>query len=551
MRKNYIIKGLGTLLVAGAMTSCSDDYLDLNPVTEVDNSAVVSNETAIRTALYGIFQLQYKQYSNLYDWYWFNGEPWVSMVYGDLLSQDYVSNFFMARVPTLTDWSLMVNPAAYATLDAWVYCYNIISQCNNIIAVDNENVSGEVAFRMAQAYTMRAHAYFRLMQIYGPRKADSNGGSADAVVIRTPENAVDESVPLSSYQEVMSLIYSDLDKALALYAKSGQKRSNIWETDAQITQGIYSRVALLNEDWQTAYNMATAARAGYDVMSMSEYATTGFESDDNTEWMWGTAMTSMNLYYASYGATYACNGAYVILWGSYGCGSVNMDLYRQVYDPNDIRCARFFTPDKVDESMQDNFWNPAYVSPTNMNVAQSGFRNEFTQFIIDQEDMIYDPSWNTYDAYYNGGNVVAGFGTQFKFWGTDVYSASSFPFMRTSEMILNAAEAACHLNNSAAAQQLVDEIQKNRIAGYTSTNLSGNDLLDYVKLVRRWELWGEGFNWFDFKRWNEPVVRNAWMEGDPTSNNIPSSQAKTFPTNYNNGWKWSIPNRELNFNGAL
>ena len=53
----------------------------------------------------------------------------------------------------------------------WSYCYGIISQCNTILSsleADAEP-TGEIAFRIAQAYTMRAHAYSRLLQIFGYR----------------------------------------------------------------------------------------------------------------------------------------------------------------------------------------------------------------------------------------------------------------------------------------------------------------------------------------------------------------------------------------------
>ena len=34
-----------------------------------------------------------------------------------------------------------------------------------------------------------------------------------------------------------------------------------------------------------------------------------------------------------------------------------------------------------------------------------------------------------------------------------------------------------------------------------------------MKFYRRLDLWGEGQNWFDYKRWNEPIVRKAISDG--------------------------------------
>lgn len=47
---------------------------------------------------------------------------------------------------------------------------------------------------------------------------------------------------------------------------------------------------------------------------------------------------------------------------------------------------------------------------------------------------------------------------------------------------------------------------------YTCT-ATGEDLLKEIKMYRRLELWGEGFSWYDCKRWGDPVVRPSIAEG--------------------------------------
>lgn len=152
-----------------------------------------------------------------------------------------------------------------------------------------------------------------------------------------------------------------------------------------------------------------------------------------------------------------------------------------------------------------------------------------------------------YGQYYTKGTVVP-FGGQFKFWSVDFYGSSSFPFMRATEMLLIEAEAACHNGDYATAQNNLEELNENRIEGYTKSTNTGDALLEEVKLNRRIELWGEGFNWFDLKRWGEPINRVSWKENDVDSNNIPASQAINFAPDYNNGWRWIIPRKETQYN---
>ena len=67
-------------------------------------------------------------------------------------------------------------------------------------------------------------------------------------------------------------------------------------------------------------------------------------------------------------------------------------------------------------------------------------------------------------------------------------------------------------------------------------------------MYRRIELWGEGFNWFDLKRWNEPIVRRIWKADDPTSGNYPAWMEAELSTTIGNGWTYAIPKAETQYN---
>lgn len=118
-------------------------------------------------------------------------------------------------------------------------------------------------------------------------------------------------------------------------------------------------------------------------------------------------------------------------------------------------------------------------------------------------------------------------------------------------MLLIEAEAACHNNDEATAKECLLELNEKRIEGYALPQVSGDALLEEVKLNRRIELWGEGFNWFDYKRWNEPIVRRAWEVNNPASNNIPASMAGTYDVDKQRGWRWVIPLGETQYNSHL
>lgn len=123
--------------------------------------------------------------------------------------------------------------------------------------------------------------------------------------------------------------------------------------------------------------------------------------------------------------------------------------------------------------------------------------------------------------------------------------------MRASEMAYLEAEAAFMLGDENAAREILIAINKDyRDPDFTCTE-SGEALLAKLKTYRHIELWGEGFTWFDYKRWNTTMHRNGWKANDPTSGNYQNNLAKDFAPSDKCGWRISVPNGEFNYNKAI
>ncbi|MFB0973470.1 MAG: RagB/SusD family nutrient uptake outer membrane protein, partial [Bacteroidales bacterium] len=98
----------------------------------------------------------------------------------------------------------------------------------------------------------------------------------------------------------------------------------------------------------------------------------------------------------------------------------------------------------------------------------------------------------------------------FKFKNNAQPGVGHLNHFRSSEMYLIEAEADYHLSKTSEAQALLNELtcKSGRDASYKCT-ATGTALLSEIKFYRKIELWGEGFNWFDLKRWGDAVVRNS------------------------------------------
>lgn len=77
------------------------------------------------------------------------------------------------------------------------------------------------------------------------------------------------------------------------------------------------------------------------------------------------------------------------------------------------------------------------------------------------------------------------------------------PF-RIAEQYLIAAEAFARKGGAdAVACQYLDKLGSKRITSYHEVSLTGDALLEYIKEERAREFIGEGFRWFDLKRWGQ------------------------------------------------
>jgi hypothetical protein len=136
---------------------------------------------------------------------------------------------------------------------------------------------------------------------------------------------------------------------------------------------------------------------------------------------------------------------------------------------------------------------------------------------------------------------------QTKFTVDFLPGGGSFPIIRSAEMYYIEAEAYCMLGQDAQAQDLLYQLESPRDPAYTKSEKTGSDLLEEVKLYRRFDLWGEGLDWFDYKRWKQPIVRKTYANGG----SFHSTFAKSFDVADANDWTWGIPKFETDYNSLV
>lgn len=534
--KNYINKIFGCAILASAtlLASCGSDYLETKPTASVSSTEAVATTDMAYKALNGIARCQTTQHYAFSQG--FAGENAIMRLYENLPSQNYNYNYYASGWAPIHNQTFHNRTSTIYDGYAWYYYYQLIGQANRIIAhVDAATGSDEdKKFIKASALSFRAYSYEKLIHYYCYRWQDSNNGASQGVVLRLDESTGD--APFATLAETVAQIYKDCQEAITLFGESGIDRpaSEVWIPNVNVAHAVYARAALFSQDYQTAVDQAKLAKQGYPLMSNDSYAA-GF-CEPTSEWIMGSyGDDSENNFYWSYGTQGACNGYYATADGNpTGAGTIGHELISRIPN-NDARKQNFLTEDKfpnLDLSKESKYY--------------------YTFGILGMmDDNIYEQADSIVKAHQAKGLTTpyqAGFyylDANLKFYVKAQPGVGYVPFIRSSEMVLIEAEANYFLGKTAEAQAALVELNatSGRNPEYTCTK-TGEELLSEIQDYRCLELWGEGFEWSDFKRWNKAVVRKSFAEGG----NAHQSVAITIKPEDGNKWTWGVPLNETDYN---
>lgn len=489
------IKYILAALVLGSsltLTSCSDDYLDTTPTSDVPDVVAYSTADNLMVIINGMHRNMYVRQNDSQG----NNGYTSQMIYNDVLGDDVIfpsqgNGWFVSTLR----WLDNNNEAAAGVSYPWNFWYGMIRNANNVITYGTE-ATGSTTIKekaIGEAYAYRAFSYFQLVQWYANRyQAGVNNDQMGVIIHLDPSTDLIE-VPKAraTVEEVYAQIWTDLDKAEELL--TGKTKTNASHFALDNVLGIKARVALVQQNYQMAAQYAELARKGKSLMSQAQYKE-GFNDYTNPEWMWGIKIVGdQSDYFGNFHA--------------YMSRNYNSTQIRQAPKVANIKLYNAFPSSDVRTQL---------ISPTGehpeLNLASSYSKFPYTseKFITSNRD----------------NNTALG----------DV------PFMRVAEMYLIEAEAKFHLGNEAGSKAVLAELVSSRDSEFTSFTASGSEYLEQIMLNRRLELWGEGFRFFDLKRTNSPLNRRDTGASAAVINNtweIPVGDKR---------WTYVIPRSELNAN---
>lgn len=366
---------------------------------------------------------------------------------------------------------------------------------------------------IAQAYALRAHFYFSLVNIFGvPYHIDPDG---PGVPLKLNSGMEESDLKRNTVKEVYNRIIADLLTAEKLYL--GVPAAVQWQNDSRtslpMVQLLLSRTYLYMEDWKNAaaYAKKVMDNRNFRLLDLNTVPTLDNSGDRSY------------LNYHSYANSLEA------IWPYGGISDVTNYVSK--------RGGGNYTYFRASKGLMDSY-------------AEGDLRKE--RYIIRSKTLEID------DGHGGMEFMPQAFGklNTTKNYYLPASSSSSLTFGRSyrlSEAYLNYAEAKAMLakaGDATAKTDALDAINKLRACrfapeDYTAVDIADADaLITFIREERRRELCFEDHRWFDLRRYGMPEIKHEW---EPSS----STRLVYTLTKEDAGYTMPLPPGALDLNKAL
>lgn len=459
MKRYYLYFCLAASVLA---SSCSEDWLDLNPSTSVTTDQALATLEDIETALNGVYR-ETSQHSYYGDNYWY---------YGDCRAIDVqarVGKPSGGRVSPYYEYNAVSTDNLNIVLP-WQRPYIVIRQANNIIQkIDQGGVTGADETRLAsikaEARVLRGLALYNLTRLFGMPYTYDNGASLGVPVITepiTPEATPARNTVAECYEQVIK-DFTETQEALSREKYDGHV--NYWTVQALLSR-VYLDMGQYQQAYDAAMDVITNNGGLYSLYTQGNYAD-----------VWGQDFQSESLFELYISTTEPSE------WGggTGGEGAPMVYANEEVTDWNNLILTEDFL-NLLNEDPQDVRHSITQLSRIENNAGLPEAARNRPVFLGKFPGKSGDPKDN------------------------------DICIIRLSEVYLNAAEAGAHLGGTACstARTYFNQLVANRTPNTAMQVATDAELtVDRVLKEYRKELVGEGQLFFAMLRNKKTIERRG------------------------------------------
>lgn len=361
----------------------------------------------------------------------------------------------------------------------WNFFFKQITKANLVVSTyfpDMDNLNDVEKALYAELRTVRGYSYYYLVNLYQHTYKGHENEPA-VPILRTPE---DEGAVRNTVKEVYDFLIEDLKYGV----ENGVSTPEVADLDKNVAAHYLALAYATMENWAEAKKYAEIA-VGKHSLELPDNFAEGFASLGSPGVVWGFEVTSDN----------------ALIWPSW---FAMMDNTLGMYTSSSPK--KIYKPlyDKIsDTDKRKNWWVPEGEEAAKAFIKKVG------------RDV-------------DGGELAS-----VKFMSPSNVEGD-YIYLRAANSHLLMIEAMVELGETDQARAALNEFMKKRDPEYDINTVT--DLRDEVRLQRRIELWGEGVQFYDIKRWGLGIDRNQ-----PGSNH---TVRKTIAPGADVPFVYSIPMKE-------
>jgi hypothetical protein len=449
--KKYILKSLTVALTLIFSTSCTDEFVDIDPVYSLDSENYFNSESDYNNALIGAYDMLHSSY--------------INVLMGEIASDNTLSGGEAATdTPGIQQVDEMTHTAVNANLkNLWDWMFAGVQRCNYILEFKDKTDFANRNQVIAEARFLRAYYHFELVKWFGaiPLKGDKRFSLND-----------EKTIPRSSVDDVYATIESDLLFAVQYLNPTAAQSGRATKGAAQ---------ALLGKAYLYQNKFAASAAIFDQLIATNTYSLVAnynalFEHSGEN----GPESVFEIQYTDAQGADFGC------LQCSEGNVAVGFNGIRNYSGP-------FFDGGYSFNVPTQEAYNSFEVGDNRKNVA-----------ILDIE------AWATANsATFGTGYKHTGFYNRkylarkgdTNIGDQNLTNPNNYRSIRYADVLLMAAEAHNRSGNDVKAKDYLNLVRR-RAFGDTNHDITatGTALTDFIWNERRVELMGEGHRFFDLVR---------------------------------------------------
>lgn len=512
--------------MATILVSCNKGFLDRFPLDSPSSSTFFSNETELVLAINSAYRSFYWISSHNVPYImWLDGSTDITWTRGN-----YVNMLDLQGGQVTTETNLFY--------DTWEFYYNSIMRCNNILENMHraqEVVSEDFYNRIeAEARFLRAWNYGFLVSFYG-----------DVPLVTTMLQLEDAQIPRTSQEQVLDLIFDDLDFAATHLPLSWDSKD-----EGRVTKGAAyaykSRIALYHEKFEVA------AQAAQNVMELNQYAVypnygqlfkhVGSRSSEvilDIPFLLNVQVHQIPRYLGTRSAPgYSVLVPTQTMVDFYQCTDGKRINQSDLFDPANPYTNR--DPRLAQSILRPGEWYNNFLFQTHPDATTT--QQNVNGNIVTVNNLEVTNQFATFTGY-----IWKKYFDEADLPGEVARSQQNFILIRYAEVLLTYAEAKIELNEIDAS--VIDAINAVRrrpsvLMPAAQITMTQGELRDLIRYERTVELAQEGFRLFDLRRWR---IAEHMMPGNVLGRRIKAHWDDRIVPSFNAHGKSIYPNETTVF----